>query len=150
MGSSNGERAGEIRILFAAAEADSARSLPEDLAELGFSPFTVVPDAWGAVVCALVEEPDVCVLDAELPGSAVVATAEIARLLPRIPVVILARALDEDDCLTCLLAGAAGYLLRDIGHEALAASLHCAVAGQAVLPAGAERRLLDELRTEPR
>jgi DNA-binding NarL/FixJ family response regulator len=149
MGSPGGKRAEELRVLLAASAGDSALSLQEDLAQTGFSVCMTAHDASGAVAGALLETPDLCVLAAELPGSAVLATAEITHLLPQTPVVIVAPGPDESDCLTYLLAGASAYLQRDMGREALAVSLRLAVAGQSVLPAGAERRLLDELRMDP-
>ncbi len=141
------ERAGEIRVLIASSE-DSFPSLRDDLVSLGFSVCAAERDASGAVAAAVSEKPDVSVLAADLPGSAVVATAEITEVVPRTRVVILASAVDEEDCLTYLLAGAAGYLEEDIGRDRLGAALRDAAAGEAVVPAGAKKRLLEELRTD--
>jgi DNA-binding NarL/FixJ family response regulator len=146
----DGEPAKEIRVLVAAHETDLVFSLRHDLAELGFSHCTAARDASEVVAVALVDEPDLCLLAAELPGSAVVATAQITGALPRTPVVILAGEPDGDDCLTYLLAGASGYLPRDVGREALAVSLRLAAAGEGVLPAAVQRRLVDELRVDLR
>ena len=139
--------AGEVRVLVASSEA-SLPSLREDLVGLGFSVCADERDASGAVAAAVSEKPDVSVLAADLPGSAVLATAQITEAVPRTRVVILASALDEEDCLTYLLAGAAGYLEEDVGRDRLGAALRDAVAGEAVVPAGAKQRLLDELRTD--
>ena len=139
--------AGEVLVLVASSEA-SLPSLREDLCGLGFSCCADERDASGAVAAAVSEKPDVSVLAADLPGSAVLATAQITEAVPRTRVVILASALDEEDCLTYLLAGAAGYLEEDVGRDRLGAALRDAVAGEAVVPAGAKQRLLDELRTD--
>ncbi len=141
------EEAGEIRVLVAGSDA-SSRSLREDLVSLGFSVCAAERDASGAVAAAAAEKPDLSVLAADLPGSAVLATAQITEAVPRTRVVILAAALDEEDCLTYLLAGAAGYLEGDVGRERLGAALRDTVAGEAVVPAEAKKRLLEELRTD--
>jgi DNA-binding NarL/FixJ family response regulator len=139
---------GEIRVLFAAPAGDAALPLQKNLAQPGFFLCGTAHNASDAVAGAVLEKPDLCVLAAELPGSAVLATAEITRLLPQTPVVIVAPDSDEVDCLTYVLAGASGYLPRDMDPEALAVSLRLAFAGEPVLPPGAERRLLDELRMD--
>ena len=105
-------------------------------------------DASGAVAGALLEKPDLCALAAELPGSAVLATAEITHLLLRTRVVILGPIDDPDDCVTYLMAGASGYLDRNIGRDALAFAIRALAAGEDLLPASAQQRLLEELRSE--
>ncbi len=145
MDTSDGGQTRKICVLVAASQASFAASLRHDLERLGFCVCAAARDASGAVSAAVSEEPDLCVLGVDLPGSAVLATAQITDLLPRTRVVILAAALDEEDCLTYLQAGASGYL-EDTGRDCLAALLRAAAAGQAVLPPAAQQRLLDALR----
>jgi DNA-binding NarL/FixJ family response regulator len=139
-----------LRVLLAGTDESSTQSLREDLVSLGFFLCATEDDASGAVAAALSEEPDICILTAELRGSAVLATAQITSSLPRSRVVILATRSDEDDCLTHILAGASAYIERGIDRDALGEALREAGAGRAVVPPAVKRRLLDELRTELR
>lgn len=148
VGARDGNRATALRVLIAAPEPALTSSLREDLGELGFSVCAIAHDAHGAVAAGVSEDPDLCVLAAELPGSAVVATAEITHLAPRTRIVILGPVGDEDDCVTYLVAGASGYLDRNIERGALAVALRAAAAGEALLSAVAQQRLLEELRRD--
>ena len=141
-------RTNSVRVLIAAPDASFESSLREQLLARDFTLCATARDAHGAVAIALSEQPDVCVLVAELPGSAVVATAEITHRLPRTPVVILGPTGDEEDCVTYFMAGASGYLDRDIPPDALGIAIRTAAAGQPLVSATVQRRLLDELRSD--
>jgi DNA-binding NarL/FixJ family response regulator len=135
-----------LRLVVAAPEAGVRRTLIHDLEAAGFAVCALEQDASGAVEATIREEPDACLVAADLPGSAVVATGRIAEAVPRSKVVVLAASLDEDDCLTYLLVGASGYIRVDAGGTDLAAAVHAVVSGRAVVPPHAQRRLLEELR----
>lgn len=148
MAVSDDRRAAEVRVLVATSAASFARSLRKDLVHRGFVVCAAVVDASAAVAAAVSQAPDLCVLAADLPGSAVLATAEITDRVPRTYVVIVAEALDEDDCLTYLLAGATGYLEADLDRDRLAAALLTAAEGHAVVPPAAQHHLVQALRDD--
>jgi len=78
--------------------------------------------------------PDVILMDLRLPdGSGVEACREILSAAPEIRILFLTSHSDEQAIESTLLAGARGYLLKDIGHQALVRAIRDAVAGRPVL-----------------
>lgn len=73
--------------------------------------------------------PDVVLLDMETAESAAIAR-DVARLAPGIPVVALAVADVERDVLSCVEAGAAGYVSRDGSMDDLVAAIESAARGE--------------------
>jgi DNA-binding NarL/FixJ family response regulator len=103
-------------------------------------------DAPAAVVAALREQPDVCLLDIDMPGDGLVAARQISEALPETAVVILTVSDDERDLLAAIGAGAVGYLLKDGDPDRLAFALRGAVSGEAAVPRRLMARLLEHLR----
>ena len=135
------------RILLAASTTSVRRLLIEDLDGAEFVVCAVEESAERAIEAALAHEPDVLLLANDLPGSGVAAVETIAEAAPRTKVIVVAESVDEDDCLTYLLAGASGYVARETRGAALTSAVRGVVAGLAIVPATAQRRLLQELRT---
>ncbi|HUQ25085.1 MAG TPA: response regulator transcription factor [Burkholderiales bacterium] len=78
--------------------------------------------------------PDVILMDLRLPdGSGVEACREILSAAPGIRVLFLTSHSDEQAIESTLLAGARGYLLKDLGHYALVRAIRDAAAGRPVL-----------------
>jgi two-component system, NarL family, response regulator DevR len=78
--------------------------------------------------------PDVVLMDLRLPdGSGVDACREILSFAPAIRILFLTSHPDEEAVMSTILAGAAGYLLKDIGHEALFRAIEAAAAGKPIL-----------------
>ncbi len=80
--------------------------------------FTVVGEA-ASVAAAVAEarqtQPDIVIMDVRLPdGSGVEACREIRSFRPQTRVIMLTSYSDEDAILDSILAGAAGYLLKQI------------------------------------
>jgi DNA-binding NarL/FixJ family response regulator len=116
---------------------------------LGADHFAVVgeaADAQAAISTALSEQPDICVLDAELPGGAVKATAAIVGNLPRTAVVLLADRRTDGPMLDAVRAGAVGYLYKDMDPERLRFALRGVTQGEAALPRTLVKRLMVEFR----
>ncbi|HTO25457.1 MAG TPA: response regulator transcription factor [Gaiellaceae bacterium] len=103
------------------------------LEESGFEVVAEAADASTAIAEAIARRPAVCLLDQDLPGGAVVATREVASLLPDTAVVIVAGSVDRDAVLDALRAGAQGYLLKSGDGSALPQALRSAAAGEAVM-----------------
>lgn len=73
---------------------------------------------------------------------------ESVRVVPRVhpcPVLVLTWSRRFDDLLDALRGGARGFLHKDVPPPELARGLRDAVAGRTVMPAGAERVLLDQI-----
>jgi DNA-binding NarL/FixJ family response regulator len=106
-----------------------------DLEEFGFRVCADVPDADSAVRAALRERPDICLLDVGMPGDGIEAARAIHEQLPGTRVVMLTVSRDQEHIRRALEAGAAGYLLKDLPAEALAAALASVLAGDPLPPA---------------
>jgi DNA-binding NarL/FixJ family response regulator len=116
------------------------------LTEQGVDVCAEAADGPAAVLAALRERPDVCLLDIDMPGNGIVAAREISDALPETAVVMLTVSDDERDLLAAIRSGAVGYLLKDSDPDRLAFALRGAVSGEAALPRRLMARLLDHLR----
>lgn len=85
--------------------------------------------------------PDVALLDLRLPdGSGIEACREIRSEHPEIKVLMVTAYADEQAVRATVLAGAAGYLLKDIRHEALVRAIRDAAADRPVLDSASAAR----------
>ena len=88
--------------------------------------------------------PDVVLLDIRMPNmNGVVATSRIKTEYPDVKVLILTTFDDSDYILNAINNGASGYLLKDIGGNALIAAVKNAYEGDTILPAKIARRITD-------
>ena len=86
--------------------------------------------------------PDVVLLDIRMPNmNGVVATQRIKTEYPDVKVLILTTFDDSDYILSAINNGASGYLLKDIGGDALIAAIKNAHEGDTILPAKIARRI---------
>jgi DNA-binding NarL/FixJ family response regulator len=120
------------------------------LTDCGVDVCAEVVDAAGAVLAALRERPDVCLLDIDMPGSGLIAAREISQRLPATAVVMFTVSADPADLLAAIQSGAVGYLLKDSDPQRLAAALHGVVSGETALPRRLMGRVLDHVRTDAR
>lgn len=139
-----------IRILLADAHPATLAGLRRALGGEHFDVIAEAADADAAVAAALRERPDICVLDADMPGDAVRATVAINRDLPQSAIVILAAQRGEEAMLDAVRAGAAGYLYKDMDPERLRFALRGVVDGEAALPRKLVARLMQEFRLRSR
>ena len=111
--------------------------------------FTVcaeVGDAAAAIEAALSEQPDLCLLDIEMPGNGIAAAWEITARLPETKVVMLTVSRDDRDLFASLRAGAAGYLIKDLKPGELLTGLEMVAAGDAAMSPRTVARVLEEFR----
>jgi DNA-binding NarL/FixJ family response regulator len=139
-----------IRLLLADAHAATRAGLRMALSG---DPFTIVaeaPDAATAVTAAVSERPDVCVLDADMPGGVAAATAEITRRCEGTEVVVLAADRDDGQMLEVVRAGAMGYLLKGMDPDRLRYAIIGVTNGEAAVPRTLVARLMQEFRVRER
>jgi two-component system response regulator DevR len=94
--------------------------------------------------------PEVAVLDVRLPdGNGIDLCREIRSRHPEIACLILT-AYDDDEALrSAVLAGAAGYVVKDIRGQALVEDIRRVASGKRLLPAAAGRRVVEQLVATP-
>lgn len=91
--------------------------------------------------------PDVVVLDMRLPdGSGIEACREIRSANPEVRVLILTSYADEQAVMGAIMAGAAGYVLKETRGSALADAIEAVAEGQGLLDPGITQRVLERVR----
>ena len=133
-----------IRILLAEREPTTRAALRRLLEDDGMVVCAETGDADATIGAALRERPDVCLLATPLAGDEVDAISEITAALPQTVVIVLAGAADHDRLVSVILAGARGFLLKDMNPERLPHAISGALEGEAAIP----RRLVWELLGE--
>ena len=104
----------------------------------------VATDGFDALQKMKTALPDVVLLDIRMPNmNGVVATRHIKTEYPAVKVVILTTFDDSDYILNAINNGASGYLLKDIGGNALIDAVKNAHAGDTILPAKIAKRIAD-------
>src|SRR6187397_680222 len=92
-------------------------------------------------------EPDLVVMDVRLPdGSGIEACRAIRAELPATRVVMLTSYPDEEAVLSAILAGASGYLLKQIRGRDLVAALETVGRGESLLDPAVTGRVLERVR----
>ncbi|MEP6941296.1 MAG: response regulator transcription factor [Betaproteobacteria bacterium] len=87
-----------------------------------------------AIAQAAKHHPDVILMDLRLSdGTGVDACREILSANPKTRVLFLTSYSDEDAVMSTILAGAAGYLLKEVGSQVLLDAIGLVHAGQAIL-----------------
>jgi DNA-binding NarL/FixJ family response regulator len=102
-------------------------------------------DAAEAVRAALTHQPDICLVDARLPG-AIPAVRQIATSQRETRVVVLFDSPADETLIEALRAGAAGCLCKETGPAGLRRAVRATLDGEAPLPRAAARRVIEELR----
>jgi two-component system, NarL family, response regulator DevR len=96
-----------------------------------------------AVSEALRLEPDVVLMDLRLPGGGgVQACREILADRPAVHILFLTSYSDQDSILAAAFAGARGYLLKEIGSDALVQAVRSSAAGQMITDPAINQQML--------
>ena len=98
------------------------------------------------VTLAARTHPDLVLMDLRMPGGDGVAATREITAAGTARVIVLTTYEDDEDILRAIEAGAAGYLLKDIAPDALAAAIRSAARGDAVLAPVAQSALLTRVR----
>jgi two-component system response regulator DevR len=100
-----------------------------------------------SIVQARLHQPDIVVMDVRLPdGSGVEACREIRAELPATRVIMLTSFPDDEAVLSAIVAGAAGYLLKQIRARDLVAALEAVGRGESLLDPAVTERVLERVR----
>jgi two-component system response regulator DevR len=92
-------------------------------------------------------QPDIVVMDVRLPdGSGVEACREIRSELPETRVVMLTSYPDEEAVLSAIVAGASGYLLKQIRARDLMSALETVGRGGSLLDPAVTEKVLERIR----
>jgi DNA-binding NarL/FixJ family response regulator len=105
----------------------------------------------GTVAEAIAEaakmQPDVVVMDVRLPdGSGIEACREIRETRPDTKVIMLTSYADEEAVFASILAGAAGYVLKQTRGNVLADAIAAAAQGQSLLDSAVTQKVLERVR----
>ena len=99
-----------------------------------------------AVSQARALKPDVIIMDLALPNKdGVEATREIVRNDPQVKVLILSNFLDDDKVFGVIKAGAAGYIIKEVGPLEVRQAVRAVFRGQSALDPAVQRKLLDQV-----
>jgi len=94
--------------------------------------------------------PDVAILDGRLPdGSGIDVCRDVRSLDPSINVLILTSYDDDDALFSAIMAGAAGYILKQVRGTDFIETVRRAAAGQSTLDPAVTAKVLERLRTGP-
>lgn len=99
-------------------------------------------------------QPDIAILDGRLPdGTGIEVCRDVRSLDPRLRCLILTSYDDEQAIRGAVLAGASGYILKQIRSDDLLAGIRRAAEGESLFEPGVEQRIIEGLtkvRTDPR
>jgi DNA-binding NarL/FixJ family response regulator len=93
--------------------------------------------------------PDVAILDVRLPdGDGVSVCREIRSRLPEVACLMLTSFADDDALFDAVMAGAAGYVLKQIHGTDLVGAVRTVASGQSLLDPRSTARMLERLREQ--
>src|SRR3954464_12738331 len=92
-------------------------------------------------------KPDLVIMDVRLPdGSGIEACREIRAEMPETRVVILTSYPDEEAVFSAIIAGASGYLLKQVRGRDLVAALEAVGRGESLLDPAVTSKVLERVR----
>ena len=95
-------------------------------------------------------DPDVAVLDVRLPdGDGVAVCREVRSRDPRTACLMLTSFADDEALFNAIMAGAAGYVLKQIRGSDLVDAIRKVASGQSLLDSAVTARVLERLRQGP-
>ncbi|KOU74163.1 LuxR family transcriptional regulator [Streptomyces sp. MMG1533] len=102
-----------------------------------------------ALVRAPALRPDVAVLDVRLPdGDGITVCRELRSRMPDLACLMLTSFDDEEALLDSIMAGASGYVLKQIKGSDLVSAVRTVAAGQSLLDPSATTKLMARLRND--
>ena len=139
-----------VRVVVADAHLPMRTGIRLLLERNGFEICGEAVDAEGAVETSVRERPQLCLVDAGLPGGGVRAAGRIRSAVPAADVVLLAASANEDELVDALRAGVAGVVLKDQPPEGIVRALKAVRRGEVALPRSLVARLVAAFRVRER
>ncbi len=100
-----------------------------------------------ALIRITASQPDVAILDVRLPdGNGIEVCREVRSLFPNIHVLMLTSYSDDEALFNAIMAGASGYVLKEIRGTDLIAAIRQVAAGRSLLDPSVTERVLERLR----
>ncbi|MFN2136164.1 MAG: response regulator [Candidatus Promineifilaceae bacterium] len=113
----------------------------------GFSVVAEADSEDDAVEQALIHEPDIVLMDIRLAGgSGIEACHKIKQQLPETKVIMLTSFAEDELLFAAIRAGAAGYVLKQVGGGDLIRAIEGAARGESMLDPSLTHRVFDEVR----
>lgn len=143
-----GESTADVRV-FIVDDHEIARRGVRDLinSAAGLSVVGEAATAAEALAVAPALRPQVAILDVRLPdGDGVAVCRELRSRLPELHCLMLTTYSDDDALYEAVMAGAAGYLLKQVRGTDLVAAVRAVAAGESTLDPASTARMLDRLR----
>lgn len=117
--------------------------------ESGFRIIGEARTAKDAVAQAILHKPDVVLLDVRIPDQeGIAACTNILEGSPTTRVLFLTSYADDNTVLAAILAGAQGYLLKEVGAQTLINSIKIVASGQSILDPVVTKRALEWMKTQ--
>ena len=135
-----------VRVLIADHDGPGRAGVRLSLEGHGFVVCGEVDRAADVAAAAGRERPDVCLIEADLPGGGIAAVEHVLASTPYAAVIMLSATADDDKLLAAVRAGARGYLLKDMDPDRLPNAVRGVLDGEAALPRALMGRVIDELR----
>ena len=112
----------------------------------GFQVVTCVKNGEEAFVQYKNLQPDVCLLDIQMPETdGIYALIQIKAFNPAAKIIMLTTFSDDDNIINAYLNGADGYILKDILPNALIDSIKCVLSGLCIMHKGVQTFIADQL-----
>ena len=146
------EPLGAIRIFLLDDHEVVRRGIAELLAAVpGFDVVGEAGTVEQALPRVLATRPDVAILDARLPdGSGIDVCRDIRSALPSTYCLILTSYDDEDAVLSAVLAGASGYVLKEVRTSGLVDAIKQAALGRSLIDPAVIGQVMERVRTGTR
>jgi len=104
-----------------------------------------------AIEMTRVHRPDVVLMDIRMPGkNGIDACQEIKELWPDVEVIMLTSYAEDEMLFDAISAGAAGYVLKQVGSAELIRAIQCVGRGEALLDPAVTQRVLARVRMAAR
>ena len=117
--------------------------------EPGISVIGEAGTAAGALARVPALKPDVAVLDIRLPdGDGVTVCRDLRSKMPQLACLMLTSYSDDEALVDAIMAGAAGYVLKQIRGTDLVGAVRTVASGQSMLDPGAASQLMARLRNQ--
>jgi DNA-binding NarL/FixJ family response regulator len=133
-------------VLIADDDIPHRHTVREALETHGFAVVGEASDAAAAIGAATRLQPDICLIEIELPLEGLNAIGRIAKVSPKTMIIVLSHSDHPEDVVTAFMRGASGYLLKGISGERLASTLRGAYLGEPPLSRSLVPYLVNEIR----